>query len=253
MRYNSHTESVADGHLKISTEPGDINGNNPISPRNFILQKAPEGDWVATTRLKAPLKHRWQLAGLMMYGDDNNYVKADVVAYNAPGAALDLRAELAAEKNAAGVSGGDQLNIADSSESGYWYVRVTKVGTSVHGRGQRRRRRLAGDRRRHHLRRSAARARRDGDRAGAGGAGHGGVRLLPPRRRRGPDRHDRAGHHTASPGHRPAAPDGQNGWFVTAPGFTLGATDEGLDGGRDRVPHRCRHVDGVHRTGQPDR
>lgn len=129
VRYNSNTESVADGHLKISTEPGDINGNNPISPRNFILQKAPEGDWVATTKLKAPLKHRWQLAGLMMYGDDNNYVKADVVAYNAPGAALDLRAELAAEKNAAGVSGGDALNIADSSESGYWYVRVTKVGT----------------------------------------------------------------------------------------------------------------------------
>lgn len=129
VRYNSHTESVADGHLKITTEPGDINGNNPVSPRNFILQKAPAGDWVATTKLKAPLKHQWQLAGLMMYGDDNNYVKADVVAYNAPGATLDLRAELAAEKNGAGVSGGDNLNIADSSESGYWYVRVTKAGT----------------------------------------------------------------------------------------------------------------------------
>ena len=129
VRYNSHTESVADGHLRIGTEPGDINGNNPVSPRNFILQKAPAGDWVATTRLKAPLEHRWQLAGLLMYGDDDNYVKADVVAYNAPGAALDLRAELAAEKNAAGVSGGDQVDIADSSESGYWYVRVTRAGT----------------------------------------------------------------------------------------------------------------------------
>ena len=91
VRYNSHTESVADGHLKIGTEPGDINGNNPIQPRNFILQDAPEGDWVAETKLKAPLKHRYQLAGLLMYGNDDNYAKADIVAYNAPGSALDLQ------------------------------------------------------------------------------------------------------------------------------------------------------------------
>ncbi|WP_210503403.1 OmpL47-type beta-barrel domain-containing protein [Nocardioides xinjiangensis] len=129
VRYNSHTESVADGHLKIATEPGDINGNNPIKPRNFILQDAPAGDWVAETKLKAPLKHRYQLAGLLMYGNDDNYAKADIVAYNAPGAALDLRAELAAEKGGSGVAGGDAVNIPDTTESGYWWVQVTKVGT----------------------------------------------------------------------------------------------------------------------------
>ncbi|MEO5665707.1 MAG: Ig-like domain-containing protein, partial [Nocardioides sp.] len=130
VRYNSHTESVAGGHLRIDTEPGDINGNNPVSPRNFILQEAPAGDWVAETKFKAPLKHRYQLAGLMMYGDDNNYAKADIVAYNAPGSALDLRAELAAEKGGAGVGGGDAVNIPDTTESGYWWVQVTKVGTT---------------------------------------------------------------------------------------------------------------------------
>ena len=130
VRYNSHTESVADGHLKIETEPGDINGANPISPRNFILQDAPEGDWVAETKFKAPLKHRYQLAGLLMYGNDDNYAKADIVAFNAPGSQLDLRAELAAEKGGNGVSGGDQVNIADTTESGYWWVQVTKVGTT---------------------------------------------------------------------------------------------------------------------------
>ena len=127
VRYNSHTEQVADGHLKITTEPGDINGNNPVKPRNFILQDAPEGDWVATTRFKAPMKHRWQLAGLLMYGDDDNYVKADVVAFNAPGSALDLRGEASREVDGA-ISGGSNVNIADSTESGYWYVRVTKTG-----------------------------------------------------------------------------------------------------------------------------
>ena len=130
VRYNSNTASVADGHLKVVTEPGDINGSNPTSPSNFILQEAPEGDWVASTRFKAPLEHRYQLAGLLMYGDDDNYAKADVVAYNVPGSALDLRAELAAEKNGSGVGGGDQVDIADSTESGYWYVRVTRTGTT---------------------------------------------------------------------------------------------------------------------------
>ena len=124
------TESVADGHLKIETEPGDINGNNPIQPRNFVLQDAPEGDWVAETKFKAPLKHRYQLAGLLMYGNDDNYAKADIVAYNAPGSALDLRAELAAEKGGNGVAGGDAVNIPDTTESGYWWVQVTKVGTT---------------------------------------------------------------------------------------------------------------------------
>ncbi len=129
VRYDSNHAEVADGELKVTTQPGDINGNNPVSPRNFVLQAPPEGDWVASTRFKAPMKHRWQLAGLLMYGDDDNYVKADVVAYNAPGAALDLRAELAAEVDAAG-AGSRNLNIADSSESGYWYLRVTRTGSS---------------------------------------------------------------------------------------------------------------------------
>ncbi|GAA1942929.1 OmpL47-type beta-barrel domain-containing protein [Nocardioides hwasunensis] len=130
VRYNSNTASVADGHLKIGTEPGDINGDNPLSPRNFILQDAPEGDWVAETRFKAPLKHRYQLAGLLMYGDDDNYAKADVVAYNAPGSGVDLRAEIAAEKDGNGLPGGDAIDIADTTESGYWWVQVTKVGTT---------------------------------------------------------------------------------------------------------------------------
>jgi len=106
VRYSSGTASVTGGHLEIETEPGDINGANPVQPRNFILQDAPDGDWVAETKVKAPFKHRYQLAGLLMYGDDDNYAKADIVAFNAPGSALDLRAELAAEKGGNGVSGG---------------------------------------------------------------------------------------------------------------------------------------------------
>jgi cytochrome c len=129
VRYDSAHATVADGHLEITTQPGDINGTNPVSPRNFILTDAPDGDWTATTRFAAPLLHRWQLAGLLMWADDDNYVKADVVATNAPGSALNLRAELAGEVNAAGI-GNQSVDIAETTESGYWYIRVTKTGSA---------------------------------------------------------------------------------------------------------------------------
>ncbi|MEK8228232.1 hypothetical protein NKG05_22440 [Oerskovia sp. M15] len=69
----------------------------------------------------------------MAYGDDDNYVKLDVVAKNQPGAALDLGAELASEKNAASSGGNRQLEIADTTESGYWYLRMEKVGNTYQG------------------------------------------------------------------------------------------------------------------------
>ncbi|MGW9419649.1 ThuA domain-containing protein [Cellulosimicrobium funkei] len=134
VRYDGSKVAVADGELRITTQPGDINAGNNDDPRNFVLQTAPEGDWVVETRFKAPLVHRWQLAGLIAYGDDDNYVKADVLAKNAPGAALNLGAELVSEKGGQFGNGGNrQLELADSTESGYWYLRLEKVGSTYQG------------------------------------------------------------------------------------------------------------------------
>ncbi|MEK8228231.1 DUF1349 domain-containing protein [Oerskovia sp. M15] len=41
VRYDDSKVEVAGGELRITTQPGDINNNNPISPRNFVLQAAP--------------------------------------------------------------------------------------------------------------------------------------------------------------------------------------------------------------------
>jgi regulation of enolase protein 1 (concanavalin A-like superfamily) len=134
VRYDGSKVAVADGELRITTQPGDINAGNNGDPRNFVLQTAPEGDWVVETRFKAPLAHRWQLAGLIAYGDDDNYVKADVLAKNTPGTALNLGAELVSEKGGQFGNGGNrQLELADSTESGYWYVRLEKVGSTYQG------------------------------------------------------------------------------------------------------------------------
>lgn len=134
VRYDSSKLAVAGGELRITTQPGDINNNNPITPRNFVLQSAPEGDWTVETKFKAPLVHQWQLAGLLAYANDDNYVKLDVVARNAAGSPLNLGAELVSEKGGTFGNGGNRLlDIADSSESGYWYLRLQKVGNTYQG------------------------------------------------------------------------------------------------------------------------
>ncbi|WP_380166687.1 ThuA domain-containing protein [Jannaschia sp. R86511] len=134
VRADARALEVADGHLSITTQPGDINGTANEDPRNFVLQDLGDGDWTVETRLTPAMAHQWQLAGLIAYGDDDNYVKLDVVARNAPAAATDLGAELVSERNAQFGNGGNRgLDIADTSESGYYYLRLTKEGSSYSG------------------------------------------------------------------------------------------------------------------------
>lgn len=135
VRYDSSEVAVADGALRITTQPGDINNENPIEPRNFILQDAPEGEeWTVETRLTGTMQHRWQYAGLLAYGSDDEYVKLDVVADNAPGAATNLRTELVSEVGGQfGAGGNRSIDIAETSESGWWYLRLTRSGDTYTG------------------------------------------------------------------------------------------------------------------------
>ena len=134
VRGDARNVSVADGELEIVTQPGDINGTANTAPENFILQDVPEGDWTVETRLRPAMLHRWQLAGFMVYGDDDNYVKLDIVANNAASAATNLRAELVSERNAQFGNGGNRgLEIPEATESGWMYLRLAKTGNSYEG------------------------------------------------------------------------------------------------------------------------
>ncbi|WP_182905649.1 ThuA domain-containing protein [Microbispora sp. H13382] len=135
VRYDSSKVAVSGGALRIETQPGDINGTNNASPRNFILQKIPgdvaAGNWTIETRLTPTMLHKWQLAGFLVYNDDDNYVKFDVVANNNAGTPADLRAELVSERNAQFGNGGNRsIDIADSSESGWYYLRLSRSGNT---------------------------------------------------------------------------------------------------------------------------
>ena len=72
--------SVADGTLKLPTAAGDLYGTRNDAT-NLVLQPAPSGAWQATTKVTLPTTATYQQAGLMVYGDDDNYAKVDLV-YN---------------------------------------------------------------------------------------------------------------------------------------------------------------------------
>ena len=43
--------------------------------RDLVLTDLPEGPFVATTKVTAPINRQYQSAGLLVYGDDDNYLK----------------------------------------------------------------------------------------------------------------------------------------------------------------------------------
>ncbi|UDF12431.1 ThuA domain-containing protein [Antiquaquibacter oligotrophicus] len=66
---------VEDGTLKIPAAVGDLYQNStPVSP-NLVLQDMPTGAWTMDTKVTFPARIGYQQAGLLVYANDNNYVK----------------------------------------------------------------------------------------------------------------------------------------------------------------------------------
>ena len=70
--------SVADGSLILPTQAADLYGANTTAG-NIILQPTPTGAWQATTKVTLPITANYQQAGLIVYGDDANFAKLDLL------------------------------------------------------------------------------------------------------------------------------------------------------------------------------
>ncbi|MFI7436445.1 ThuA domain-containing protein [Micromonospora haikouensis] len=70
--------SVSGGSLRLPTASGDLYGTTN-GATNLVLQPAPSGSWQATTKVTLPVTANYQQAGLLIYGDDDNYAKLDVL------------------------------------------------------------------------------------------------------------------------------------------------------------------------------
>ncbi|WP_207957741.1 ThuA domain-containing protein [Streptomyces sp. YIM 98790] len=67
--------AVRDGHLVLPLTATDIYGTGNSGTPNIVLQDLPDGPWEATARVTLPARLAYQQAGLIVYGDDDNYAK----------------------------------------------------------------------------------------------------------------------------------------------------------------------------------
>jgi PKD repeat protein len=127
--------AVADGKLTITTFDADIDGPNNRAIQNLIMQAPPAGDWTVETKVTAPLNDTWQLAGFMLYEDDDHYVKYDVVADNEAADPRARRTELRYEDGGPLTGpvdvGPDEAPPASPTDT--WYLRLTKTGDTYTG------------------------------------------------------------------------------------------------------------------------
>jgi cytochrome c len=82
VRHDPEGYEVTGGELVMPAAHGDFFGDAPNDNPNVILQPAPAGEWTATTRLRFTPDENFEQAGIVVYGDDANYAKADLVSAN---------------------------------------------------------------------------------------------------------------------------------------------------------------------------
>ncbi|MEV7629938.1 ThuA domain-containing protein [Actinoplanes sp. NPDC089786] len=128
VREDPATYRVTDGALRIDVPNGDIYGTGNTGPANFILQGAPAGDWTVQTKVDGSLlNEQYQQAGLLVYGDDDNYIKLDLVADNTAGQPVSRRLEFRSE---IGGAVQDPQPQAGNLTSAVWHLKLVKAGTT---------------------------------------------------------------------------------------------------------------------------
>ncbi|MEE6283178.1 ThuA domain-containing protein [Georgenia sp. MJ170] len=121
---------VADGHLEIDAVAGDVYGTDNTDPSNFVLQQL-EGDWTVETLVDASaFGQQYEQAGLIAYGDDDNYVKIDTLTTNTAGGTVARGLEIRSEID--GVVQDPQPSASELTH-GVWHLRLQKQGDTFTG------------------------------------------------------------------------------------------------------------------------
>ncbi|MFC7109164.1 DUF1349 domain-containing protein [Nonomuraea rubra] len=123
---------VADGKLVIPTSTTDIYSTGGNTP-NIVLQPAPSGAWTATAKLTLDARDAYQQAGLIIYGDDDNYAKMVLQARSTSGPNHASRIfQFIREENGAPneVSQSNTANLGDAYPDTV-YVRFISDGTNI--------------------------------------------------------------------------------------------------------------------------
>lgn len=121
---------VKNGWLEIDTTHTDIYGANNVPVPNLMLQPQPAGDWTVETKVDgAGFDRQYQQGGIILYGDDGNWVKVNQITTNAAGSAIVRNVEVRSEVG--DVVQNPQPQAAASSST--TLLRLAKSGTTFTG------------------------------------------------------------------------------------------------------------------------
>src|SRR3954453_22244705 len=127
------TLTVSNGALNIVSQAGDVY-QTAKNAKNLVLRTAPSGAWTMTTKLNFKGLVQYQQAGLIVYGDDDNYTKFDRAATNTTTGANTEKFEFINEvagtpRNA---SQDASPNLASTFPTDF-YMRIKSDGTNITG------------------------------------------------------------------------------------------------------------------------
>ena len=121
---------VGSGTLQIPARPGDIYQTRNDA-QDLIVRDAPDGAWQAITKINFEGTAQYQQAGIMVYGNDDNFTKFGRIAHSAAG---DEKFEFINEVNAVArnEAADSTANIPAAFPDDFW-LRLTSDGTNVVG------------------------------------------------------------------------------------------------------------------------
>ena len=124
IRPDPNGRRVEGGNLVLPAAHGDFFAAGANNNPNILLQQPPSGPWTATTRMRFAPNENYEQAGLVVYGDDANYAKLDLVYAN--GRAL----EFLRESNDVAAGFGGTVPLGANPPEWVW-LRVTSDGTTL--------------------------------------------------------------------------------------------------------------------------
>ncbi|WP_112238196.1 ThuA domain-containing protein [Kribbella monticola] len=124
--------AVSNGNLVLPLTATDIYGTGNTGTPNIVLQPLPAGAWQATTKFTLPARLAYQQAGLIVYGDDDNYAKIVLQGRNTTASAADRIFQFIREENGVPneVADSNTANLGAAYPDTVW-VRFTSDGANL--------------------------------------------------------------------------------------------------------------------------
>jgi cytochrome c len=125
---------VNNGAVTLPTQAGDLYQTTNTA-KNIVLRPAPAGAWTVTAKLNHKGTAQYQQGGIIVYGDDDNYIKLDRTSTNTAGAAtktefVEFIQEVAAV--ARNATADHTANLPAAQDPNMW-LRILYNGTNLIG------------------------------------------------------------------------------------------------------------------------